>query len=81
MLRLTSTFGPLIVIMVQMTKDLSIFFVLLAIELIAFSCVGILSFGSLEEYESLYTTLVMFFTSAMGDWDFDHYGDLEYEYM
>ena len=81
MLRLTSTFGPLIVIMVQMTKDLSIFFVLLAIELIAFSCVGLLSFGSLPEYDSLYTTMIMFFMTAMGDWEIDLYDGLEIGYM
>ena len=75
MLILTNTFGPLITITVNMMRDLSIFFVLFSIELIAFSCVGILSFGNMEEYESLSTTLVMFFGSALGDWDFGIYGN------
>ena len=47
MLILTNTFGPLITITVRMIKDLMIFFVLFIIELVAFSCVGILSFGNL----------------------------------
>ena len=47
MLILTNTFGPLITTTVRMIKDLAIFFVLFIIELVAFSCVGILSFGNL----------------------------------
>ena len=56
-----------------MMKDLTIFFVLFSIELVAFACVGILSFGNLAEYENLYTTLVMFFESSLGNWNFDIY--------
>ena len=75
MLILTNTFGPLIAITMNMMKDLSIFFVLFVIELVAFSCVGILSFGNMDEYASLATTMVMFFGSALGDWDFGIYGE------
>ena len=64
-----------------MTKDLSIFFVLLVIELTAFSCVGLLTFGNLPEYGSLYTTSMMFFRSALGDWDFSTYDNLDHDYM
>ena len=75
MLILTDVFGPLITITVCMMKDLMIFFVLFVIELIAFACVGILSFGNLKEYTDLNTTLVMFFESSLGNWDFSIYED------
>ena len=75
MLTLTFTFGPLITITIKMMKDLSIFFVLFTIELIAFSCVGILSFGNLDQYESLHGTMVMFFESALGNFEFTMYDD------
>ena len=42
-------------------KDLLTFFLLFVIQLIAFSCVGILSFGKLKSYETLQDTLIMFF--------------------
>ena len=75
MLILTDVFGPLITITVKMMGDLLIFFVLFAIELVAFACVGILSFGNLKEYSDLNTTLVMFYESALGNWDFSIYDD------
>ena len=61
MLILTNTFGPLITITINMMRDLGIFFILFLIELIAFSCVGILSFGNLDDYRDVQVTLVMFF--------------------
>ena len=73
MLQLTSTFGPLITIIFQMFKDLGIFFVLFSIELIAFSCIGLLSFGSLPEYRDLVRTLIMMLETSMGAWDLTIY--------
>ena len=75
MLILTNTFGPLITITLNMTKDLFIFFVLFGIELVAFACIGILAFGELHEYESLPQTLVMFIESSMGNFDFTIYDE------
>ena len=75
MLILTNTFGPLITITINMLRDLFIFFILFMIELTAFSCVGILSFGNLQDYNNVSVTLVMFFQSALGDWDLSIYDD------
>ena len=61
MLQLTGLFGPLIRTTSEMMKDLLTFFLLFVIQLIAFSCVGILSFGKLKSYETLQDTLIMFF--------------------
>ena len=73
MLKLTSTFGPLITIMTMMFKDLTIFFVLFSIELIAFSCIGLLSFGALPEYRDITSTLIMMLETSMGAWDLTIY--------
>ena len=59
LLQLTLTFGPLILATQAMMKDLIVFFGLFTIQLIAFSCVGILTFGSLKEYATLENTIVM----------------------
>lgn len=61
MLQLTNTFGPLIRTTAAMLKDLIKFFLLFIIQLVAFSCVGVLSFGKLKEYETLWDALIMFF--------------------
>ena len=76
MMQLTKMFGPLIRTTVAMMKDLVIFFLLFTIQLIAFSCVGILSFGNLEDYETLQDAFIMFFTTSMGEWDFSIYDEL-----
>jgi hypothetical protein len=73
MLQLTSLFGPLIRTITAMLRDLFQFLVLFTIELIAFSCVGVLCFGMLKEYEDIGSTMIMFFQSAMGEWDFEIY--------
>ena len=49
---------------------------LFTIQLIAFSCVGILSFGNLKEYETLQDALIMFFVTAMGELDLTIYDEL-----
>ena len=59
LLQLTNTFGPLILATKAMMQDLIVFFGLFTIQLIAFSCVGILTFGSLKEYATLESTIVM----------------------
>jgi hypothetical protein len=76
MLQLTSTFGPLIRTIAAMLSDLSTFLVLLLIELAAFSCVGVLCFGMLTEYNNIVTTLIMFFQSSMGEWTYEIYDPL-----
>lgn len=76
LLKLTNTFGPLIAATGAMMQNLITFFLLFTIQLIAFACVGILTFGSLKEYATLYDTLIMFAESAFGNWDFSIYEDL-----
>ena len=76
MLQLTSVFGPLIRTMMAMMQDLITFFLLFTLQLIAFSCVGILAFGMLKPYETLFDAFIMFFATAMGNFDFEVYDEM-----
>lgn len=77
MLKLTKTFGPMIKIIVEMTKDLGTFMVLWTIQLFIFGCVGILVFGELPEYAQFYHTLVVLFEASLGQWDMGIYDNLK----
>ena len=76
MLQLTTVFGPLIRITMAMMKDLITFFLLFTLQLIAFSCVGILAFGMLKPYETLWDAFIMFFSTAMGEFDLEMYEEM-----
>ena len=76
LLKLTNTFGPLIAVTWAMMRDLMTFFFLFSIQLIAFSCVGILTFGSLDAYSTLEGTLFMFLETAFGNWNLSIYDEL-----
>lgn len=76
MLQLTQTFGPLIRTTVAMMSDLITFFLLFSIQLIAFSCVGILAFGNLPGFETVFDGLVLLFGSALGEYNFDLFNEL-----
>merc|ERR1740117_637792 len=78
MLMLTLTFGPLINIMIHMTKDLMVFLALFMIQLFAFTCIGILMFGQLKEFTSFYTVGLMQFEWSMGNWDMAIYKPLNH---
>jgi hypothetical protein len=73
MLKLTKTFGPLIKIIYVMMRELMIFLVLWGIQLFIFSCIGILTFSSIKEYQGFMNVLILFFQSALGIWDFTIY--------
>jgi hypothetical protein len=69
MLMLTITFGPMINIMINMTKDLLVFLALFIVQIIAFTCIGILLFGKLKEFSNLYNVGLLIFDFSMGNWD------------
>eukprot|EP00347_Sterkiella_histriomuscorum_P007752 403347692 len=76
LLKLTRSFGPLIKIVINMMQDILEFFVIWSINLVFFSCVGMLLFGELDQYNSIYDTLVMFIQSALGAWDLTIYDNI-----
>lgn len=61
MLKLTKTFGPLIKIIYAMMRELMIFLVLWGIQLFIFSCIGILIFVGVTNYDSFISVLILFF--------------------
>jgi hypothetical protein len=79
MLKLSSTFGPLIQIFIKMSQDMGTFFGLFFLQIVAFSAVGVLSFGEIHEYNDLPSAVIMIFQTAMGNWDFTIYDVLSEE--
>ena len=73
MLQLTRVFGPLIRTIMAMLQDLMVFLVLFFLQLVAFACVGILAFGMLEEYETLWDAFILHFATSMGGFNFNMY--------
>jgi hypothetical protein len=69
MLMLTITFGPMINIMINMTKDLMVFLGLFIVQIIAFTSMGILLFGMLKEFSTFYIVGLLIFDFSMGNWD------------
>ena len=76
LLRLTRTFGPMIKIIQAIIVDILIFTVIWGIQLLFFTCVGILLFGQVPEYESFQDTFIMLYETAIGDWDLKMYEQL-----
>jgi len=54
LLRLTRTFGPLIKIIMSMLYQIMVFCILWGIQLLLFTCIGVLVFGELDEFEDFY---------------------------
>lgn len=68
-LRLTSTFGPMFKILVNMSLDLIKFLVLWSVILLIFGCVGMLIFAQLDTFETLPGILALLFEACLGVWD------------
>jgi len=77
MLKLTKTFGPLISITTAMMVDMLAFFGIYVIQILAFSCIGMLVFSKLPNYRNLFTTFMMLFETSFGSFDFTQYDALE----
>jgi hypothetical protein len=73
MLTLTRSFGPLINVIAAMTADMATFFFIWALELIAYTALGVLLFPKIPEYAGLFNTFVKLFESALGGWDLSVY--------
>ena len=61
LLKLTRTFGPMVKIIISMLADIISFCVIWCVQLFFFTCVGILIFGDLQEYENFVDTFIMLF--------------------
>jgi len=76
MLRLTLTFGPLLSITQAMMQNMMAFFGIYIIQLISFSCVGMLLFAQVPVYRNLFSTFMMLFETSFGAFDLTIYDDL-----
>jgi uncharacterized membrane protein (DUF373 family) len=72
-LKYTQMFGPIFKMIEQMTKDLGKFMVIWMTIILMFGCVGLLMFGELEAFQSLFPTLIMLFESSLGEWNMEIY--------
>jgi hypothetical protein len=50
MLQLTQTFGPTINIIIEMAKDMGVFFLLFFLQIFAFAILGMLVFSKMEQF-------------------------------
>lgn len=66
LLTLTKRFGPMITIFLAMGEDLSKFFVLWGLILVAFSSAGFFIFSELDSFTDLYSTFKVFFGASLG---------------
>ncbi|CDW90047.1 wd-40 repeat protein [Stylonychia lemnae] len=76
LLKLTRSFGPLIKIVECMLVDIGQFAVIWLVNLVFFSCMGMLLFGEIEVYDQFQDTIIMFIQSALGSWDMTIYDNL-----
>ena len=72
-LKLTRLFGPLIKIIESMMKDIVEFCVVWGVNLVFFTCVGMLLFTDVDAYDTFQDTLIMFIQSALGNFDLSIY--------
>ena len=63
------TVGPMLKMIIVMTKDLATFIVLWSAILIFFLCVGQLVFVDVETFQSIETTLDFLINAALGNFD------------
>ena len=80
-LRVTSIFGPMFKMLLQMSFDLGQFMVFWLLVIISFSCVANLAFeGMTDDYSSFDQIILKFFEASLGSWDvnINCYGDERY---
>ena len=74
--RVTRILGPLIKIITSMFQDLLTFLTLYSIQLVFFGCVGNLLFLEVDQFSTLYKTMIYLFTSSMGELDFSPFDEV-----
>ena len=69
LLRLTLTFGPMLVMIYRMILIVATFLIIYFLGLVAFACVATMTLQPLENYQNLYNALLTYFASSIGDFD------------
>ena len=77
MLRLSQTFGHLLIIIQEMFKTIVVFLFIFMLVLVTFSCMATLTLTSLENYETVFQALRTYIHASLGSFDLYMYNDLE----
>lgn len=77
LLRLSETFGPLLVMIVVMVKVMLSFFVIYFLGLLTFSCVGTLTLAESANFRNLFEAFRIYLMASLGNFDIIQYDNLE----
>lgn len=69
-LQITKTFGPRIMTIISMAKDIGRFFIIFITQMFAFSIIASMVFYSVPEYDSIYHSFLAMFNTTFGNFDF-----------
>ena len=77
MLRLTETFGPLLVMIYRMALLVIVFLFIYLLGLLTFACVATLTLTSNPNYENLYKAMKTYLEASLGSFDLNQYDEEE----
>lgn len=66
---ITKQFGPLFKVMSKMIVSLFTFMIMWILQLVCFTSISLLLFGTLPAFKSFFDVGVMYFFSSLGNWD------------
>ena len=77
LLRLTETFGPLLIMIYRMAQLVASFFVIYMLGLLSFSCVATLTLHENRNFESLYEAMRSFVIASLGNFDLYQHDEMD----
>ena len=77
LLRLTESFGPMLVMIFRMCMIIGTFFFVYLLNLLVFSCVATLTLTDNPEFANLYEAMRTYLMGSLGDFDLHQYDDYE----
>ena len=77
MLRLTETFGPLLVMIYRMALLVIVFLFIFLLGLLTFACVATLTLSANPNFENLFEAMRTYLNAALGDFDLEQYDEME----
>lgn len=69
MFQFTTTFGPILKMIITMSKQMMVFTIVWLFIIILFVCTGQLVFYELEDFKNLTTSFTYLIQAALGGWD------------
>jgi hypothetical protein len=75
MFQYTTTFGPILKMIITMSKQMLVFTIVWLFIIVLFVCVGQLVFYELADFKSLTTTFTYLIQAALGGWDINVFLD------